>query len=153
MGQIKRAYSCYEEHIMQCVFQKAQFFSESRRSCCVSSIYDNSNAIGEIFAHSPTSCHRFKALCCVEALSVTSMCERDVTLHLCPRHYEGSFRRKRVFVCLSVYLSCALSLNFLISPASPVYIAASVHTTSLSLRRHPFALLPSFSVFPRFPRL
>lgn len=121
---------------------------------CVSSIYDNSNAIVEILAHSPTSRHRLRLKHSVALkLFRWPACVKETLHSVCvPDIMRGRLDGKE-YVCLSVYLSCALSLNFLISPASPVYIAASVHTTSLSLCHHPFALLPSFSVSPSFPRL
>lgn len=94
----------------------------SRCSCCVLKCYKRSNAL--------------------ESVQWPVFVRETWQSVYVPDVMRGRLDRKEC-VCLSIYLSCALSLNFLISPASPVYIAATVHTASLSLCLHPFALFQS----------
>lgn len=121
---IKSTSGCQMFSVEVCILQsRCCSISEALQwMCCVLRFYKKSNA-AESFQ-------------CPVFMRETwhSVCVSDVM--------RGRLDRKEC-VCLSVYLSCALSLNFLISPASPVYITASVHTASLSLCLHPFALFQS----------
>lgn len=122
--------------------------------------YQEHQRISDVLSHSVEVCILQSRCCSIsEAVqwmrfykkpnAVESFFERETWHSVCvPDVMRGVLDRKEC-VCLGVYLSCALFLNFLISPASPVYIAASVHTASLSLCLHPCALFQSLPCFPR----
>lgn len=152
MGQIKRAYSCYEEHIMQCVFQKAQLFSESRRSCCASSIYDNSKTIGEIFAHSQTSRPHLRLKHSVALkLFRWPACVRETWHSVCvPDIMRGRLDGKE-YVCVWVFIWVApfplisLSLQHLLFISLLLY--TQLHYLSVATLLLSFPLFQSFPVF------
>lgn len=155
MGQIQRAHSCYEEHIMWCVFQKALVSDESRRSCCVSSIYGNSNAIGETFAHPPTSRHRllFKHSVVLKLFRWTA-CVRETWHSVCvPDIMRGRLDGKEyvsiwVFIWVAPFPLISLSLQHLLFILLLLY--TQLHYLSAATVSLAFPLFQSLPVFPGY---